>query len=943
MPPKPVSGKPVSKGSTARGGPEAVKMAIEVENVEQWEEISGSMIKSDWGRTATDEDRRMQELINQYHLGYALLQFGGPGSIHGLLPDVTNPPRVNPRPLDANALADLIVSVAETGVRDRINAMVAKMRKSAIPEQTLQQMGAADPTDLTSFIPVLDVVRRCPAQERSLETEQFTEYRGGRLLSAEDLDQVNEQLAALRHERDDDNSFKLVNGFHRLQMMLLRFEALEEKRQDLMRRVRSGDVETNLQQEFSVLREKLHDSTYLVSVFDMDTPQDLLLQLAENETMRPVAAPSDGEKIWMATKKQEAIIAVWQRAGIIDNRVVGLNKLNGPQDNIRTSWDLALYGESDVTKLLERIPAITGGGTPAPIRTAKDHFKGLSHTIMAHPSTMEMACDTRGAMPVWSRRVKDMHARCMVREGGACFVAHTWQALALIQQVCSIKNPVNVHELRKFVRDNQENGLDREGLPEASGHMKNILHQADSKDNVSRLLIDYEGVIHEEAQTWASSHLTEEEGFHVGETDFTSDRAITASRLMREQVGLTLRRKAKAANDERLSMIGLALRVSARLPLWQNGCDEFHFFPAQMLPTRHLFQAYSAAIPVGSDSAGCLVTRLQYVSALNIPADLLNERLLVQASEVLEGAHLRQGLQAVNVKYPDNMKKIKADCGVTKSGSPSHPILVEFATRHGDTVINARALEARFDLVVDRLVQLAFTEPDVNEFKNELEKNPALQMIDPDHWNAFGFFDWLQGWPDKKHKGSVRYGLGWALMGQHLRDIELPNLFKESVDSRKLLTVVKDTLSPGDTPMWWERLGYTDRESESASEPGPPAPQDPASPPPPSVPDPNAPAVSKPSDTSGGIVGGNNLGTAGDTSGAGQPQDRAGPSGSHSHSASGSDHPQATRSDSAQRQPVRKDKDSATSSNRAKRSRDKPFKFDGVHLPQAKSKRESKD
>ncbi|CCO33820.1 hypothetical protein BN14_07906 [Rhizoctonia solani AG-1 IB] len=303
-----------------------------------------------------------------------------------------------------------------------------------LPSDLQVAMKAVNINDPSSPIPSLELIRKDPVTEARLEREIFALSDGRRLLSDKEVAERRDELDHLRRGR---RLATLINGNHRMNAMIAASKPLADAALHIATCERQKVDGFDAKAEWQRLKESLKAATYVVQVFDYNTPPHVLLWLSENERTRPQYAPLAGEAMWSLVESQETLAGVMISKGQATDRMHAIAQINGLRDREKKSKGLS-PAETELLKRLANLPMNRRG-------TSLGDKECIA--LMSYPTTMEMVCDTRMGLCVYSDRINNTHAKAMLSERGAGLTAFTWLGTRLLLKLTNTTHGVGLKEL----------------------------------------------------------------------------------------------------------------------------------------------------------------------------------------------------------------------------------------------------------------------------------------------------------------------------------------------------------------------------------------------------------------------------------------------------------------------------------------------------------------
>ncbi|QRW23753.1 kinase D-interacting substrate [Rhizoctonia solani] len=769
------------------------------------------------GRTANEQDIHRETEIAQYRKGYAVLRFVGQGAVQGVVQIDQDPNhRANPRPLNKEHLAQLTSAIATNGViGDRQTPVRVRAPPAGLDPTLEQQMKAVDITNPASPIPTLQLIRENPDREEQLERELFALSDGNRLLSQEEVTERKVQLAQLRKGR---KLAYLLNGNHRISAMIAACEPLVSAALYLAMCERNRTEDFDAKTEWENLTALVSKATYVVEVFDYNTPPHVIAWLSENEQAQPQYSPLAGETLWSLVQSQETTTAIMIKEGKALSREDAIAKIN------------TLRYLQQASKLLD--PNQTNPlGQSSKLSTRR---RGISLgdkeclELMSYPTTMEMVCDTRMALCVYNNRITNSHADALRSDQGAAFVAHVWMGMRLLNTLANTTLGTGLSESEDLVASFDIQNITPTGLEESSTLFSNLISKP---QEVPALLSYWEPSGHSIFEELLAKHIYGK-GLSVCKGDYYNPTFVCALRRTYFELGIRLCKRSEG--DEKGKRLGVATSLYALLPIWRLGTvmNQPAFYPAAILPCKTVYSAYEKSIKSTGETVAnwtieLLLDRFQlpWTAGSTTPGKSCQsanwssnlgpmEARLSTALNFLEDSRLDAAIHAINeTRKDDNSQKLVAGftaqelciaCHAMKTGVVNHPILSRIMPRIGSShgtlgEVQKKLIEARKGVKSFLL--------DSNQTVGQLySAHPILNLIPQDYFVAWNPREWAQGWNDDDRKliGTATALIGWFLISKELRLSILPTVFSSLPQSRFLLHMIRRLHSLGERIPWWD-------------------------------------------------------------------------------------------------------------------------------------------
>ncbi|KAG8730460.1 hypothetical protein FRC11_006648 [Ceratobasidium sp. 423] len=240
------------------------------------------------------------QTAQQHCAGHSVIWGSGPWKISRLFQLV----HIIPRQLNETNVESIYTLLSTGSKHDWLHPMSCQIAMDEYSVGMLEAAKQADPSELIAKPP--------PPLVANFHTEEFMQSLlscwtetdlNGNYLSREELGALNEKISA------ESASLPLLNfmqGAHRLAALSKMDEDLEIHRSNMISFGRTGDVE-NFEEELNLINNCILSSSFLVSLYPSDMPQELSLMLCKNPVPLPSQETSFGEEVTHLRKQAEKI------------------------------------------------------------------------------------------------------------------------------------------------------------------------------------------------------------------------------------------------------------------------------------------------------------------------------------------------------------------------------------------------------------------------------------------------------------------------------------------------------------------------------------------------------------------------------------------------------------------------------------------------------------
>ncbi|KAG8728981.1 hypothetical protein FRC10_004368, partial [Ceratobasidium sp. 414] len=615
----------------------------------------------------------------------------------------------------------------------------------------------------------------------------------------------------------------LLNGNHRIQAILEIGRLFMQRFRDLRERVQKGLVtqsEVEMEMSGQDMMSNVMLASYRVEVYDTDNmPEELLNWLVRNDDERPTQGMSGGELAWWTASRFDELMSKAARHG-----------KNTREEQANEAYAMWARG---------RAPMILDDAHESSTSKSSSGRKGdwagpdTIHRLFTEPFTMEMVRDTRRALPAYDMCPKTI-AVGMIKASGGLLASHFWLAARTLLHIFDVADGDGLQGAVEYLSANKR--ITSFGDRSAVQHWDGLHSRPEGRP---RLLRYYRGEISKTFDRLycdalgLAKHPTRDIQWDDGPT-------ILRFRLVFDTVGReTMERKPDWCNR-----VGLALRLYARLPLWNKTSSGAAFVPSAALPaerwlrviyeqykslnneaglifTEYAFDQYLPIWTVGAQTIGTAVNSNHWYSrsrALHQFAmrtidleshDTIDQRLHVVITN-LSDIRFRQALEKIQADGGESWKILREQCCVRRSSNVTYAVLrdydEDFDSEFGSIEIGIR----KFQKARTQVKSFILGDPDASSsaLSDLACKHPVLALVVPDgFWQEAGALSWVRGWNTSapRRYQDTNSLIGWAMLTKRMEPLFM-ELMDQSCESRYLLQLCHSLEKITGRPPWWQSL-----------------------------------------------------------------------------------------------------------------------------------------
>ncbi|QRV79878.1 hypothetical protein RhiJN_07893 [Ceratobasidium sp. AG-Ba] len=792
--------------------------------------------------TISKNHERVAREVQQAHIGDAAISFAGVGDVESVVDLSDDPNKLgNPRGVYQDHVHNIYTVVKRPGgKKDHEAPIILLVDGNLIDEAMRAKMRNARAEDALCPMPNFTLNNITP-REDALEQEVWRQQRNGEWLDAAELVGSKAELSGMRSNR---NRATLLNGRHRILAMLMFARELLNEREEIRASLIAGTGdEHDLFSRLEKFEDRvLEDLIWRVKVYDRNLLSDDAKNfLVHNDHKRPAKDAGVSEKLWWLANKFDLEIFAEMGKQIDGRPVTRAEAMN----IVQARW---LEDLNQTPGTIEDMIAVADKpkkGKKLGDKAGTDN----SSRLFFNSVTAEMVLNTRHAMWAFESSLDKKAAVTMLRPQGAALVAHYWMALRTLLSIfdCGKGPGVALTDGETWLDHHAEILVD--GYPEAAQHYE-ALHS--SPERVPQLL-----PLYNEAQAGQFWKLYEKEfsrWIGTGYIDYASEEVSLAFRRVFDAFG-----KLFTGEDEGLRRVSTAIRLFARLQLYQTGIEGSCFYPAAAFPCPELTRAHCERWLSGRDlpqkgdqtpdcltvlesllhrgqliwtmgarptSASCnwnnwyyrprglhqIVLRLYEQTQIG-PV----EARLSEAIYLLEDPRLTIALHAISDQL--SAGKLSLNDALTafsarKSGKHQYPGILHlteaFEDNHGTLEDIIAALSKLRLAIKSAVVELRPLKPEqLPAQSRELWQriatdHPICELLDPKHREQ-AFPDFYLGWKDqlKRLPLTAGMGVGWGLLEHWFNEVKLHEVLN-SEEAQWILVVVDRVLELSGEAAWWD-------------------------------------------------------------------------------------------------------------------------------------------
>ncbi|KAG9102877.1 hypothetical protein FRC06_000902 [Ceratobasidium sp. 370] len=567
---------------------------------------------------------------------------------------------------------------------------------------------------------------------------------------------------------------------------------LYQEQRDILRRQRASEPTDELMERVNQMTEQLCHTSYMVEVFNNKAPPHVVTRLSQNEEDHPNVAPRSGEKLWQLTRHQEGWASQMVKRGEAVDRTDALNKLYSVKD---------MGGQLDKLNEREVEWAATIDARP---RSAKEQKKdgelssSVCRELMGHPVFNNMVLDVWAASLLFNVHMHKSHVQAMKKDGGsAAFAVHFWlSAWVFIKIFNVVGREKGLAAVEGFLQQAKHVGIT------AEGHKGTVDHWEGLHANKQKCPVPLQQIAEADLSTYETilkdklKRVSVDSAWNNVKTttlgyDYESDEFVLAVC----NVYSWWAAKIAAKNMPHTRLAVALLRLYAVLPRWRVGCEDNHFFPVVVLPTRSQYASIEKHVAGAQDSTGlCMALGIQ------------ENHDLITAYEAAE-------------EFDKDLADLRQRCGASRSGPANPPILATLTEQHKERYGTVSVVQSKLASTCTALRQVIWEGK--GNMPGVLAAHPILtQMVSRQAWDAFDFKTWALGWQDEPGKwaNTVQGGLGWLMLEEELRVWLGHWIFDEVLAVWELLRTAWAVSALQAQWPWWEVLKEGFNEDEEVEE-----------------------------------------------------------------------------------------------------------------------------
>ncbi|KAG8696797.1 hypothetical protein FRC09_008251, partial [Ceratobasidium sp. 395] len=691
----------------------------------------------------TLDSQRIMENLRAARLGGAYLTGFGPGHVEGVVEFGQNPShRANPRELDLKHVENLVrVFQDPSTMRDWETPITIELSRLSVDPECLQEIQACNPRGPGAKVPQLKLSDAYSKEIAALELA--CQYRQGGQLDEKTLERYRARLAGLLFKRSKAH---LINGNHRIAAITSigsQCSAAFQRILSDLQRLQITPEDAAAEVEKVAARAKL--ARYRVEVFDKDLMHnDSRHWLARNEDSRIAKGMGLGERAWSLANQMESWINTErQYHPDYDSPSLYSAAHNQWLKFITTTPSTTNPGHSMVVKK----PGIRRGewaGVDAASRLLTEPFTVIFD--VAEGEGFDEANDFICSHGVTTTGYEDA---CLLWDRPHRKPQKTPEYMVYYTPTLSNHfDTLYAAALDKVQHPTRGVGWSEEATVLAIRHVfcdfGNWVSQQDIPGYARRQL-------ETSLKLFARVPSPQDQNF-THSVLFYGTSTLPAKRW----VGTALRATSTYNADAGLLVLEHAL--SPYLPIWTLGAQ---------------------TVGKSSNSSRWYQRSRGYAQVsmllLDAPGEHTVELKLHTAICVLTDIRLRQALDHIQTWHGEEIKLLLVNCSVSKTSSPSFPILGKLCTESPDnfsdqTALQGSVIDARRWLQNAIAQHLPLSPSDINR---KISLYEALDNLLPaEFFLDFEVEQWLQGWstsPSRQFQ-NVNSLFGWAIFIRQLNN-----------------------------------------------------------------------------------------------------------------------------------------------------------------------------
>ncbi|KAG9102875.1 hypothetical protein FRC06_000900 [Ceratobasidium sp. 370] len=367
---------------------------------------------------------------------------------------------------------------------------------------------------------------------------------------------------------------------------------------DIIGQMGAGKSLEELMEHVSRMKEQLRHVTYMVEVFDNQAPPHVVAYLSQNEEDQPNLTPQSGENLWQLTHHQEGWVSQMIKKGEAVDRTEELDKL---------------YSVKDMGQKLDELSeqelewAVAIDIRPGQVKEVKRDGELSAQTcreLMGHPLLNDMVLDTWPVSVLFNARLNQLHFQVMRKDGGgvACML-HFWLGAKIMIKIFDMVGGNIIlwrlrgsfsaqRRLRSWLRG--ESRLWSTGMWEQRSPFP--LSQLVEKD-----LMAFKTILKDKFKKGGidSPDCKKADTMSL-RYRYESDEFVRAG----QNVFYRFVAKIEAKKTPHAWLAAASMHLYALLLRWVVGCEDNHFFPAAILPTKSRYTLMGKQVDGAHDSAG---------------------------------------------------------------------------------------------------------------------------------------------------------------------------------------------------------------------------------------------------------------------------------------------------------------------------------------------------